>query len=60
MSRRRSRRICAVLAMALALGALAGCATSGSPSQAQQWIMENEAQKQQLNNAGFPQYVGSS
>jgi len=25
-----------------------------------QWIVETEAQKKQLNDAGFPQFVGSS
>ena len=56
MSYHASGRIRAVLAIALALGTLAGCATSGSPSQAVQWIVETEAQKKQLNDAGFPQY----
>jgi hypothetical protein len=53
-----SRSIRAALAGTLALLTLAGCAASGAPSQAQQWIMENEAQKQRLNDAGFPQYNG--
>jgi hypothetical protein len=53
-----SRSIRAALAGTLAVLALAGCATGGTPSQAQQWIMENEAQKQRLNDAGFPQYNG--
>jgi hypothetical protein len=52
------RSIRAALAGTLAVLALAGCATGGTPSQAQQWIMENEAQKQRLNDAGFPQYNG--
>jgi len=54
------RSIRAALAVALVLIVLAGCATSGSPSQAQRWIMEDEAQKKQLNDAGFPQYVGAN
>jgi predicted small lipoprotein YifL len=59
MSVRVSPRLRAALAAALALSALAGCASSGPPSQAVQWIVETEAQKQRLNDAGFPQYVGS-
>jgi len=45
--------------LAAGLWSLAGCASSGPPSQAVQWIVETEAQKKQLNDAGFPQYVGS-
>jgi ABC-type glycerol-3-phosphate transport system substrate-binding protein len=51
-----SRSVRAALAAALALAVLAGCASSGAPSQAVQWIVETEAQKKQLNDAGFPQY----
>jgi hypothetical protein len=54
------RAVRAALAATLILIVLAGCATPGSPSQAQQWIVENEAQKKQLNDAGFPQYVGAN
>jgi hypothetical protein len=54
------RNVRAALAATLTLIVLAGCATSGSPSQAQQWIMEDAAQKQRLNDAGFPQYVGAN
>jgi hypothetical protein len=60
MSLTQLRNVRAVIAATLTLIVLAGCATSGSPSQAQQWIMENEAQKKQLNDAGFPQYVGAN
>ena len=57
---RVSRSLRAALAAVPALLVLAGCATSGPPSQAVQWIVETEAQKKQLNDAGFPQFVGSS
>jgi hypothetical protein len=60
MSPAQLRSIRAALAAALVLIELGGCATSGSPSQAQRWIMETEAQKRQLNDAGFPQYVGAN
>lgn len=60
MSPAQLRSIRTALAAALTLIVLAGCATSGSPSQAQQWITETEAQKKQLNDAGFPQYNGAS
>lgn len=53
---RMIRSVRAALAAALALAVLAGCASSGAPSQAVQWIVETEAQKKQLNDAGFPQY----
>jgi hypothetical protein len=55
---RFARGLRAALPGALALLALAGCATSGAPSQAQRRIMEDEAQRQRLNDAGFPQYNG--
>jgi hypothetical protein len=56
MSVRGSRSIRAALAAALGWSVLAGCASSGAPSQAVQWIVETEAQKKQLNDAGFPQF----
>jgi hypothetical protein len=53
-----SGRVVLLSLLAAALLGAAGCATSGAPSQAQQWIMENEAQKKRLDDAGFPQFVG--
>jgi type IV secretory pathway VirB2 component (pilin) len=49
----------AALAAILIVSALAGCAASAPPSQAVQWIVETEAHKKQLDDAGFPQYNGS-
>jgi hypothetical protein len=50
----------AALAAALVLASLAGCA-GGSPSgNATDWVVWQEAEKQRLNNAGFPQYVGAN
>jgi len=56
MAKTRFDRIVLLLMLGAALSGLAGCATSGPPSQAVQWIVETEAQKKQLNDAGFPQY----
>lgn len=54
-SNRRARTLLAAVAIAV----LAGCA-AGQQSQAVQWIKEDEAQRQRLNDAGFPQYNGQS
>lgn len=57
MSRFRRLVIAALLAHAAA--GLAACASGAGQGQAMQWILENEAEKKRLNDAGFPQYVGS-
>jgi len=59
MARTAFDRMVFLFVLAAGLWSLAGCASSGPPSQAVQWIVETEAQKKQLNDAGFPQYVGS-
>ena len=56
----RLRKVLITLLLASAAAALAACASGASGGQAAQWIMENEAEKQRLNDAGFPQYVGSA
>ena len=54
----RFRKLVIALPLASAAAALAACASGSSGGQAAQWIMENEAEKKRLNDAGFPQYVG--
>jgi len=54
----RFRRLVIALLLASAAAALAACASGSSGGQAAKWIMENEAEKQRLNDAGFPQFVG--
>jgi hypothetical protein len=56
MAKKRFDRIVLLFVLAVGLADLSGCASPGSPSQAVQWIVETEAQKKQLNDAGFPQY----
>lgn len=51
-------RYLAWLCLLIAGAGIYGCATGGGKSQAQQWILENEAEKKRLNDAGFPQYSG--
>ena len=53
---RLSRILLAILVVAI----LAGCAASGSPGRATQWVVEDAQQKARLNAEGFPQYVGAS
>jgi hypothetical protein len=55
----RFRKFVIELLLASAATALAACASSSSGGQAAKWIMEDEAEKKRLNDAGFPQYVGS-
>jgi len=54
MSVRVSRSIRAVLAAALALMVLAGCA--GRPSDGVEIVVWQEAERQRLQAQGFPQY----
>lgn len=56
MLRFRALVIAALLAGTAA--GLLGCASGGSQGNAVQWMMENEAEKKRLNDAGFPQYTG--
>lgn len=51
-------RYVAWLCLLIAGAGLLGCATGSGQSQAMQWILENEAEKKRLNDAGFPQYSG--
>ena len=37
----------------------AGCATDRGYSQGVEWVVSADADKKRLNDAGFPQYVGS-
>lgn len=53
------RNIRAALAALLALLALAGCASDPRYQQGVQWVVEQEAEKKRLNDAGFPQYTGA-
>jgi hypothetical protein len=57
---RGSGRLLRVLLAVLGVAVLAGCASSGSPSQGVQWVVENEQQKAALQAQGFPQYTGSN
>jgi hypothetical protein len=54
----RFRKLVIALLLASAAAALAACASGSSGGQATQWIMESEAEKKRLNDAGFPQYSG--
>jgi hypothetical protein len=56
----RFRKLVIALLLASAAAALGGCAPGSGGGQAASWIMENEAEKQRLNDAGFPQFVGST
>lgn len=55
----RSRKLVIALLLASGATALAACASGSSGGQAAKWIIEDEAEKKRLNDAGFPQYVGS-
>lgn len=54
----RFRKLVIAFLLASTAAALAACASGSSGGQAAKWIMENEAEKQRLNDAGFPQFVG--
>jgi hypothetical protein len=56
----RFRKLVIALLLASAASSLAACASGSGGGQAANWIMENEAEKQRLNDAGFPQFVGST
>jgi hypothetical protein len=49
----------AALAVALALIALAGCASDPRYAQGVDWVVSQEAEKKRLDDAGFPQYTGA-
>ncbi len=57
---RHERSIRTVVAAALLVIVLAGCASDSRSSQATDWIVSQEAEKKRLNDAGFPQYVGAN
>jgi hypothetical protein len=52
------RRLLVAVVMSGAATGLAACASDPGSSRALQWIQESEAEKQRLNDAGFPQFVG--
>jgi len=52
-------RIRTALAAALALLAVAGCASDPRYSQGLEWVLWQEAEKKRLDDAGFPQYTGA-
>jgi hypothetical protein len=56
----RLRKALIALLLASAASSLAACTSGSGGGQAAKWIMENEAEKQRLNDAGFPQFVGST
>lgn len=53
-------RLSRILLAVLGVAVLAGCASSGSQSQAVKWAVENEQQKASLEAQGFPQYNGAN
>jgi hypothetical protein len=57
MRSRFEKLVMAVVLASIAAG-LFGCASGASQGKATQWILENEAEKKRLNDAGFPQYTG--
>jgi hypothetical protein len=44
--------------VAAATAALVGCASGPGSGRATEWILGDEAEKQRLESAGFPQYIG--
>ena len=42
----------------MSLSLVTGCASAPRYSKGVEWIVSMEAQKKQLNDAGFPQYPG--
>ncbi len=58
MWRARVRRICVFVLLPASVLQLAGCASDPRYKQGVNWVVENEAQKAQLNAMGFPQYGG--
>lgn len=59
MSTCEARIAHAVLGATLALAVLAGCAAPPRQSQGLQWVLEQDAERKRLNDAGFPQYTGA-
>lgn len=45
-----------VILAVVALGALAGCASDPRYKQGVEWVVWQEAERQRLQAAGFPQY----
>lgn len=43
--------------LALALATLAGCASDPRRSTGLQWVVEQQAERDRLEAAGFPQYA---
>jgi uncharacterized lipoprotein len=60
MSRHERSSIRTALAAALLVTVLTGCASDPRSGQAVDWIVSQEAAKKQLEDAGFPQYVGAN
>jgi outer membrane murein-binding lipoprotein Lpp len=54
------RRLSRILLVVFGVAVLAGCASSGSPGQATQWVVEDAQQKAKLEAEGFPQYLAGS
>jgi uncharacterized lipoprotein len=52
----RSLRCSRIVIALLALGVLAGCASSPRYKEGVGWVQWNEAEKKRLQAAGFPQY----
>jgi uncharacterized lipoprotein len=53
MSRTRFDRL---VALAVLVAGLAGCASDPRYQQGLEWVLWNEAEKKRLDDAGFPQY----
>jgi hypothetical protein len=51
-----SRVFSKVILAAAAFGALAGCASDPRYKQGVEWVVWQEAERQRLQAAGFPQY----
>jgi hypothetical protein len=57
MRRRFEKLVIAVVLASIGAG-LVGCASAAPEGRALQWVLENEAEKKRLNDAGFPQFTG--
>lgn len=47
-----------VCTLAAAAQGLVACASGSESGRAAEWILADEAEKQRLESAGFPQYIG--
>jgi hypothetical protein len=54
-----SRSTRTALFAAFVLTEFAGCASGPGSQQGVEWVVWQEAEKKRLDDAGFPQYVGS-